>query len=37
MARMIPNDSFVPAINKKFGADNVITVKFALGGQPIRR
>jgi len=29
--------SFVPTIHKKFGKENVVVVKEALGGQPIRR
>ena len=37
MARLNPEDSFTPAIKKKFGDENVIVVKSAQEGQPIRR
>ncbi|MEM1443764.1 MAG: sialate O-acetylesterase [Verrucomicrobiota bacterium] len=37
MAGLKPEESFTPAIEAKFGADNVIIVKMAQGGQPIRR
>lgn len=37
MAGLDPDISFTPAISQKFGAENVIVVKDALGGQPIRR
>jgi len=37
MARLNPEESFTPTINEKFGEENVIVVKDALGGQPIRR
>ncbi|MEQ6119003.1 sialate O-acetylesterase [Reichenbachiella sp. MALMAid0571] len=37
MAGLKPEESFTPAIEKKFGKENVIIVKDALGGQPIRR
>ena len=37
MAGLNPNASFTPAVQEKFGKDNVIVVKFAQGGQPIRR
>jgi arylsulfatase A len=37
MAGLDPTVSFTPAVRKKFGRDNVIVVKLARGGQPIRR
>jgi hypothetical protein len=37
MARLDPNISFTPAIEKEFGKENVIVVKDAQGGQPIHR
>lgn len=37
MARLNPEASFTPAIEDEFGKENVIVVKDALGGQPIRR
>ena len=37
MAGLDPDISFIPAVSQKFGAENVIVVKDALGGQPIRR
>jgi len=37
MARLDPNISFVPTIEAEFGVNNVIVVKDAYGGQPIRR
>ena len=37
MARLKPEESFTPVIKEKFGEENVIVVKDALGGQPIRR
>lgn len=37
MAGLDPNASFTPAVEKEFGADQVIVVKDAQGGQPIRR
>jgi len=37
MAGLKPEESFTPAIKEKFGEENVIVVKDALGGQPIRR
>ena len=37
MAGLNPNVSFTPAVEKEFGADKVIVVKSAQGGQPIRR
>jgi len=37
MVGLKPDESFNPSINEKFGIDNVITVKYAKGSQPIRR
>ncbi len=37
MAGLLPEESFIPAVEKKFGKENVIVVKSAMGGQPIRR
>ena len=37
MAGLKPEESFTPAVEKAFGKQNVIVVKDALGGQPIRR
>ena len=37
MERLDPHISFIPAVEKEFGKDNVIVVKSAQGGQPIRR
>lgn len=37
MAGLDPLISFTPAVEKAFGAENVVVVKDALGGQPIRR
>lgn len=37
MAGLKLEESFTPAINAKFGDENVIIVKNAVGGQPIRR
>ena len=37
MAGLDPNTSFTPAVQAKFGKENVIVVKDAVGGQPIRR
>ena len=37
MAGLKPEESFIPAVEKEFGRDNVIVVKDAHGGQPIRR
>jgi len=36
MAGLDPNQSFTPAVMKEFGKDNVIVVKEARGGEPIR-
>jgi hypothetical protein len=37
MAGLKPEESFTPAVEKKFGKENVIVIKDAVGGQPIRR
>lgn len=37
MAGLDPKASFLPAVEKEFGADKVIVIKDAQGGQPIRR
>jgi len=37
MARLDPAQVFIPAIEQHFGAENVVIVKVAQGGQPIRR
>ena len=37
MAGLNPDESFTPAVEKEFGKDNVIVIKDAVGGQPIRR
>lgn len=37
MARLDPNISFTPAVEKAFGKENVTVVKDAQGGQPIHR
>ena len=37
MAGLKPEESFIPAVEKKFGKEGVIVVKSAIGGQPIRR
>ena len=37
MAGLNPNISFTPAVENAFGKDNVIVVKDAQSGQPIRR
>lgn len=37
MAGLKPEESFTPTVEKRFGAENVIVVKDAVGGQPIRR
>ncbi len=37
MARLDLKESFIPTIEAKFGKENVIVVKDAVGGQPIRR
>lgn len=37
MARLDPARTFTPAVTKAFGKENIIVVKDAKGGQPIRR
>jgi len=37
MQGLRPEESFTPAVESEFGAENVIVVIDALGGQPIRR
>ena len=37
MAGLRPEESFVPAVNAVFGSENVLVVKDAQSGQPIRR
>jgi lysophospholipase L1-like esterase len=37
MEGLRPEESFTPTIKEKFGVENVIIIKDALGGQPIRR
>ncbi len=37
MAGLIPEESFTPTVESEFGKENVIVVKYAQGGQPIRR
>lgn len=37
MARLDPNLTFTPAVESEFGRSNVIVVKDAVGGKPIRR
>jgi hypothetical protein len=37
MAGLKPEESFTPAVEEAFGRENVIVVKYARGGQPIRR
>lgn len=37
MAGLDPNASFTPAVTKEFAGDDVLVVKLAIGGQPIRR
>jgi len=37
MARLDPKRVFTPGVEKQFGAENVVVVKNAQGGQPIRR
>lgn len=37
MAGLKPEVSFTPAVEEAFGAENVVVVKSAQGGQPIRR
>lgn len=37
MARLDAKQSFIPAVKEEFGKDNIIVIKNARGGQPIRR
>ena len=37
MVGLIPEESFTPIIEKKYGKEKIIIVKDAKGGQPIRR
>ncbi|MBG7607264.1 MAG: hypothetical protein IZT59_04445 [Verrucomicrobia bacterium] len=37
MARLDPSISFTPAVEKELGKENVIVIKDAVGGQPVRR
>lgn len=37
MGGLRPQESFTPTVEAEFGSDNVIVVKSAYGGQPIRR
>ncbi len=37
MAGLQPHESLTPLINEKLGQENVILIKYAEGGQPIRR
>lgn len=37
MAGLDPAESFIPTVEKEFGEEQVVVVKDALGGQPIRR
>lgn len=37
MARMVTTPSFTPTVQEAYGKKNVVVVKFAKGGQPIRR
>ena len=37
MARLEPSISFIPTLENQFGKENIIVVKDASGGQPIRR
>lgn len=37
MAKMKPDDVFIPTLHNVFGGDKVLVVKHAQGGQPIRR
>lgn len=37
MSGLKPEESFTPAVHERFGEENVIVVKDAMGGQPIRR
>ncbi|MBV1888529.1 MAG: sialate O-acetylesterase [Urechidicola sp.] len=37
MKRFNPDETFIPTLNKEFGAEQVLVIKDAQGGQPIRR
>lgn len=37
MARLNPEETFIPSIEAVYGEENILVVKDALGGQPIRR
>lgn len=37
MGGLKPEESFIPTVEKRFGKENVIVIKDAQGGQPIRR
>ena len=37
MARLDPEETFIPAVREEFGKDHIVVVKKAMGGQPIRR
>jgi len=37
MEGLNPDNSFTPTVTNEFGKDNVVVVKDAMGGQPIRR
>src|SRR6056297_1458365 len=37
MAGLKPEESFTPTVEERFGKENVIVVKSAQGGKPIRR
>lgn len=37
MQGLKPEESFIPSVEMEFGKENVIVVKDAMGGQPIRR
>ena len=37
MGGLKPEESFIPTVENEFGKENVIVVKDAMGGQPIRR
>ena len=37
MAGLRPEESFIPTIEKEFGKQNIVVIKDAVGGQPIRR
>ncbi|MCE4564802.1 hypothetical protein INQ51_10815 [Maribellus sp. CM-23] len=37
MEKLNPGSDFTPAVGNEFGFENIIVVKFAVGGTPIRR